>query len=191
MALSVCRRLQSVEQAFTVAMIAPGDKLTERTMVETQRIVDWLQRLVRIPSVGPRNAGCAPGRLTKVESPRSWRPGLMRSAVKSSVADVYPGGPNTYGVWCGQSGRCIAVDVHVDTVGIETKIGDPFDGRLENGRVYGRGSVDAKASLGVVLALLEDMQQRVNPNLVVCASSDEETGCGDASVFSQWVHRSR
>ena len=38
-------------------LIAPANKLTERTMVETQRIVEWLQRLVRIPSVGPRNAG--------------------------------------------------------------------------------------------------------------------------------------
>jgi acetylornithine deacetylase/succinyl-diaminopimelate desuccinylase-like protein len=106
--------------------------------------------------------------------------------------DVYPGRPNTYGVWRGQTERWIAVDVHIDTVGIETMIGDPFDGRLENGRVYGRGSVDTKASLGVVLALLEDTRRRgeiLKPNLVVCASSDEETGCGGAPVFAQWVHR--
>ena len=70
--------------------------------------------------------------------------------------------------------------------------GDPFDGRLENGRVYGRGAVDTKASLGVVLALLEDVRRRggvLKPNLVVCASSDEETGCGGAPVFARWVRR--
>ena len=106
--------------------------------------------------------------------------------------DVYPGRPNTYGLWRGRTDRWIAVDVHIDTVGVETMIGDPFDGRLDNGRIYGRGAVDTKASLGVVLALLEDMQRRrevLRPNLVVCASSDEETGCGGAPVFAKWVHR--
>jgi hypothetical protein len=33
----------------------------ERTMVETQRIVEWLQHLVHIPGVGPRNAGLRSG----------------------------------------------------------------------------------------------------------------------------------
>jgi hypothetical protein len=54
MALSACRSLQSVKQAFRGArLIAPADKRTGRTMVETQRIVEWQQRLVHIPSVGP------------------------------------------------------------------------------------------------------------------------------------------
>ena len=68
-------------------------------------------------------------------------------------------------------------------MGIETIIGDPFDGRLENGRVYGCGSVDTKASLGLVLALLEDMQHRgevLKPNLVVCAV--EEIGCSGPAL---------
>jgi len=40
----------------------------------------------------------------------------------------------------------------------------------------------------VVLALLEDMQRLgkvLKPNLVVCASSDEETGCSGAPVFAR------
>ena len=38
---------------------------------------------------------------------------------------------------------------YIETVGIETIVGDPFDGMLENGRVYRCGSVDTKASLGL------------------------------------------
>jgi hypothetical protein len=70
-------------------------------------------------------------------------------------------------------------------LGIETIIGDPFDGRLENGRLR-CGSVNTKASLGLVLALLEDMQHRdevLKPNLVVCAV--EEIGCSGAPLFAQ------
>jgi acetylornithine deacetylase/succinyl-diaminopimelate desuccinylase-like protein len=85
--------------------------------------------------------------------------------------DVYAGRPNTYGVWRGQTDRWIAVDVHIDSVGVETMIGDPFDGRPEIGRVYGRGSVDTKASLAVVLALLEDMQRLCQSNLRSCADA--------------------
>jgi succinyl-diaminopimelate desuccinylase len=161
-------------------------------MVETQRIVEWLQRLVRIPSVGPRNAGLRSGATDEgriAAQAATWFEALGGEVERE---DVYPGRPNTYGVWRGRTDRWIAVDVHLDTVGVETMIGDPFDGRLENGRVYGRGSVDAKASLGVALALLEDMRRRgetLKPNLVVCASADEETGCGGAPVFAQWVRR--
>lgn len=114
-------------------------------MVETQRIVEWLHRLVHIPSVGPRNAG-----------PRSGAIGEGRIAAQAAAwfealggeverADVYPGRPNTYGVWRGQTDRWIAVDVHIDTVGVETMIGDPFDGRLENGRA-GWTSTDASGA---------------------------------------------
>jgi acetylornithine deacetylase/succinyl-diaminopimelate desuccinylase-like protein len=106
--------------------------------------------------------------------------------------DVSPGRPNTYGIWRGQTNRWIALDVHIDTVGVETMLGDPFDGRLENGRVYGRGAVDTKASLAIVLAFLEDLQRRgavLQPNLLVCASAAEETGCVGAPVFADWVRR--
>jgi acetylornithine deacetylase/succinyl-diaminopimelate desuccinylase-like protein len=70
--------------------------------------------------------------------------------------------------------------------------GDPFSGRIEGGCVHGRGSVDTKASLGVVLALLEAMQQAgrsTEPNLLLVGTSDEEgTACG-APVFADWVRR--
>ncbi len=160
-------------------------------MVETQRVIEWLQRLVQIPSVGPVNVGPRSGKINEgwiAAQVAEWFEALGGEVEQD---DVFPGRPNTYGIWRGSSDRWIAVDVHIDTVGIETMLGDPFDGRLENGRVYGRGSVDTKASLGVVLALLENLQQRgesLRPNLVVCASADEETGCGGAPVFARWVH---
>jgi acetylornithine deacetylase/succinyl-diaminopimelate desuccinylase-like protein len=173
-------------------LIVPADKFTERTMVETSRIVEWLQRLVHIPSVGPRNAGLRAGAIDESRIAAQVATWFEALGGEVECEDVFPGRPNTYGVWRGQTDRWIAVDVHIDTVGVETMICDPFDGRLENGRVYGRGSVDTKASLGVVLAPLEDMQHRgevLKPNLVVCASSDEETGCGGAPIFAQWVRR--
>jgi hypothetical protein len=41
-------------------LIGPADKLLEQTIVETQRIVEWLQRLVHVPR-GRRNPGLRSG----------------------------------------------------------------------------------------------------------------------------------
>src|ERR1700722_5008185 len=105
-------------------------------MVETQRIVEWLQRLVHIPSVGPRNAGPRSGAIDEGRIAAQVAIWFETPGGEVEREDVYPGRPNTYGIWRGQCDRWIAVDVHIDTVGIGTMIGDQFDA----GRVYGRGS---------------------------------------------------
>jgi acetylornithine deacetylase/succinyl-diaminopimelate desuccinylase-like protein len=76
-------------------------------MVETQRIVEWLQRLVRIPSVGPRNPGPRSGAINEGQiaaQASAWFEALGGGVERE---DVYPGRPNTYGVWHGQTDdRC-------------------------------------------------------------------------------------
>lgn len=63
----------------------------------------------------------------------------------------------------GDGPRVIAFDAHIDTVDVTDRDQwecDPFTGKLENGRVYGRGSVDQKAGLaGMVYAakLMKDL----------------------------------
>jgi acetylornithine deacetylase/succinyl-diaminopimelate desuccinylase-like protein len=72
--------------------------------------------------------------------------------------------------------------------------GDPFDGRLENGRVYGRGAVDTKASLGVILAMLEASQEQgaaLPHNLIIAATVDEEAGATGAPAFASWLQEER
>jgi hypothetical protein len=67
-------------------------------------------------------------------------------------------------------------------------IGDPFDGRLENGAFAGAARSTPKRAFGEMLPLLEQMQRRgevLKPNLVVCASSEEESDCSGATVFAR------
>jgi acetylornithine deacetylase/succinyl-diaminopimelate desuccinylase-like protein len=163
-----------------------------KEVVTGDRIAEWLSRLVRIPSVTPVQAG-----------PRAGVPGEARIAAQVAgwfrefggevaLEEVFPERPNVYGIWRGRSERWAAVDVHLDTVGVEQMLGDPFSGRIDGGSVHGRGAVDTKATLSVVLALLEAMHQAgrlPEPNLLIAATSDEEgTACG-APVLADWVRR--
>ncbi len=80
----------------------------------------------------------------------------------------------------------------MDTVGIPSTMSNPFSGKIENGRVYGRGSVDTKATMAVVLTLLEAMHEsgvRPRPNLLIAGTIDEESQLMGAPAFSQWVSR--
>lgn len=150
----------------------------------------WLSRLVQIPSVTPTQAG-----------PRAGEPGEKRIAAAIAewfrrlggdvyIDEVMPERPNVYGVWPGQSDEWVAVDVHVDTVGVEQMTDEPFSGEICDGRVWGRGAVDTKASLGVIFALLDHMQrtnQAPRPNLVIAATVDEEYGAKGAPAFAAWL----
>src|SRR5205085_3937751 len=122
------------------------------------RIADWLSRLVRIPSVNPAQAGPRSGeggesRIT--DAVAEW---LRELGGEVRREEVLPGRRNVYAIWEGTGSGWAAVDTHVDTVGVEVMTGDPFSGDVVNGRVHGRGAVDTKATLAVVLALLEELQ---------------------------------
>jgi acetylornithine deacetylase/succinyl-diaminopimelate desuccinylase-like protein len=162
-------------------------------MVETSRIVGWLRRLIQIPSVGPDNAGARSGPSSEAQLAGKLVEWFTALGAEVQTEDVYPGRPNVYTLWNNGAACWIGLDVHMDTVGVETMQGDPFDGRVENGRIYGRGAVDTKASLAVALATLEMLKgsgKRLHANLLICASADEETGAHGAAVFADWVRRS-
>ncbi|MCB0225751.1 MAG: M20/M25/M40 family metallo-hydrolase, partial [Anaerolineae bacterium] len=156
------------------------------------RCAEWLSQLVQIPSVNPTQAGPhsgPPGEGSLATRLIEW---FAQFGAEIHTEEVHPGRSNVYGLWRGQTDRWIAVDVHIDTVGVEQMNDDRFSGRIADGRVYGRGAVDTKASLGVILALLESMhQQGVTPqsNLLIAATVDEENGAQSAPIFARWIHR--
>lgn len=160
-----------------------------------QTPTDWLRALVRIPSVTPAHAGTragAPGEARIAAQVAAWFAALGGDVV---VEDAHPNRPNVYGIWRNpDSARWIGLDVHTDTVGVEQMLGDPFSGELRDDRVWGRGSVDDKASLAVALAVLQQAQrERKTPaaNLVVAAVADEEMALGGAYVFDAWLRARR
>jgi len=161
-------------------------------MVSGDRIASWLSRLVQIPSVAPVQAGTragTPGEAALADALEGWFKALGGTV---QWEEVLPGRHNLYATWQGDSDGWAAVDVHMDTVGVEQMTTEPFSGDIHDGRVYGRGSVDTKATLAVVLALLEQLAaegRRPRTNLLVTATVDEEVDASGAPAFAAWVRR--
>lgn len=157
-----------------------------------EHLASWVSRLVRIPSVNPLHAGPRSGEIGEGRMAAALA-GFFRDLGADTVEldEVAEGRPNVYGIWEGRSDRWAVLDVHTDTVTVEHCEGDPFDGRIEDGRVYGRGAVDTKASLGVMMAVLENARaegRRPVPNLLVVGSVSEEAGgMLGARGFRRWA----
>lgn len=153
----------------------------------------WLTRLVQIPSVTPPHAGPRAGVAGEARIAAQLAQWFGELGGEVIVEDAHPNRPNVYGIWRNpNSQRWIGLDVHTDTVGVEQMLGDPFSGEVRDGKVWGRGAVDNKASLAVALTLLQAMQHSGTlpaANLIVAAVADEEMALGGAYVFDAWLRQ--
>jgi len=153
--------------------------------------------LVRIPSVNPLHFGpvaaeFGPAGEVAIATRLAERFDAL-GAAEVIVDEAGPDRPNVYALVPGRSERLVVLDVHTDTVTVEHMTDPPFDGRIEGGRVWGRGALDTKASLGVILALLAEWRRagaRPEPTLLVLGSASEEAGGLLGAVrFRGWVQQ--
>jgi len=60
------------------------------------------------------------------------------------------GRPNVVGRWPGgRKGKTLVLTAHMDTVNIEGMTIDPFKVKIEDGKMYGRGTCDTKGAVAV------------------------------------------
>lgn len=160
-------------------------------MAAASTIADRVADLVRIPSVNPLQAGPKSGDDGERALSAHIADRLDDLGADVTVDEVLDGRANVYARFEGTSDRAVTVDVHMDTVGVEHMTRDPFDGAVEDGRVYGRGSVDTKATLAVVMHVLEEMRregQRPVPTInLVGTVSEEIGGLLGAERYAGWL----
>ena len=147
--------------------------------IDADETIAYLQSLVRVPSVNP------PGDV--VEAVRICRMPLDGAGFAVQEFTHAPGKPNLVATWGNPQGPQLAFNAHLDVV----PIGDesawkyaPFGGEIANGRVYGRGAGDDKASvtaqvMGAVALARSGVALR--GQLAVTEVADEET-TGDGAI---------
>ena len=142
--------------------------------------VKLAQELVRIPSVNPmgRDFTESPyleGRLTDFLSTQ-----FSRLELPSERYEVLPGRENVITrVDSANAELTILLEVHQDTVPIDGMTIDPFGGKLENGRLYGRGACDIKGGMAAMLSSVARLARERPPgaaNVVFACTINEENG---------------
>ncbi len=76
------------------------------------------------------------------------------------------------------AGDTLLIASHLDTVPVDGMEIPPFDPRVADGRVFGRGSCDTKSGMAALIAALERVlaQGTLRRNLIVVGEADEELG---------------
>jgi acetylornithine deacetylase/succinyl-diaminopimelate desuccinylase family protein len=133
-----------------------------------------LKDLVALPSVNPSFGGT--GEAGVADYVAAF---LQRSGIEPTRQPVFPGGrDNVYARMGHLPGPAVLLEAHMDTVDAEGWFsGDPFDPVEKDGRLYGRGACDTKASLAVLLAVAAHFASRpeeLRRPFVFAATIDEE-----------------
>ncbi|HVU11109.1 MAG TPA: M20/M25/M40 family metallo-hydrolase, partial [Phototrophicaceae bacterium] len=155
--------------------------------VDTKLVTLWLQAMVRINSVNPVLAEGGVGESVIAD----WLVKICTDlGFEVQLQETEHNRPNVIAHRAGTGGgRSILLTGHTDTVSIENMEGDPFDGRIENGRLYGRGSLDMKGGLAAILgaaAALRD--QALAGDLWLGFVTDEEYASVGTDALVRLIH---
>jgi len=131
-----------------------------------------LAALVRINSVNPSLIPGAAGETDIARFVKGW---LDERGIPTDVHEAAPNRPSVIARVPGKGGgRSLLVNAHLDTVGVDG-MPDPFNPRIENGRMYGRGTYDMKAGLAACMLALADIRPgELAGDVLLAAVADEE-----------------
>src|SRR6266511_1250787 len=167
-----CRRAcRSPRSASTTLAMRRCSRRASSALADTS-LVDLAAQLVAIDSVNPELIPDAAGERELADFVAEWceHAGLAVELVgpreRPSVIAVARGSGG---------GRSLLLNAHLDTVGV-AGMNAPFEPRIENGRLYGRGAYDMKGGLAAIL----DAAAKMGPILLALKQLDERLQAGTA-----------
>ncbi|CAI3800482.1 M20/M25/M40 family metallo-hydrolase [Pseudarthrobacter sp. MM222] len=171
------------------------DSVREYLDAHTPLLLDRLAEWVRIPSV----AG-VPERKHHLTRSANWLAGELRGA-GFPITEIWEGaeGPAVFAEWSGAPGApTILIYSHHDVRAVKDENWDqtsPFDPVLRDGRLYGRGSSDAKGQVmahvwGIRAHLDATGRTAPDVNLKLIVEGEEEAGSPGLADLLQ-AHRAR
>jgi acetylornithine deacetylase len=151
----------------------------------SEELHDLLADLVAIDSVNP---DLVPGGAGEAELARFVGGWLERAGLEVEFDEVAPGRVNVVGRARGTGGgRSLLLNAHMDVVGVDG-VDRPFEPRVEDGRLYGRGAYDMKAGLAAIMwAGAAAASNPLAGDVIVGAVCDEEFASIGAQALARKV----
>jgi acetylornithine deacetylase len=153
--------------------------------------VSLARAMVRIPSVNPAMevGGSAEGEVSRRvgEWLRGW-------GFETSIPEVAPGRFNVVARHPPEKARAqgptLLFNGHLDTVGVDGMVVPPFEGRIEDGHLIGRGSCDMKGGVAALLSASAALARTGHPGTVIVAltADEEHASLGMQALVDGGVH---
>lgn len=154
--------------------------------------VALLKDLVAIPSVNPMGRGLTGPEFLEGRMTAYLADLLSGEGIAWEQVEVEPGRPNLVARLDAETADAptLLLEAHLDTVPVDGMVIPPFDPAERDGKVFGRGSSDAKGGMAAMLAAfvrLARERPRGRPHVVLCLSCDEEaTATGIYHLIGAW-----
>lgn len=143
--------------------------------------------LIAIPSVNPMGKNVS-GEIYSEKNIAAYISNFLRSiGVDFQIDDTIPGHPNVIGKIDLGASETLMLEAHMDTVSHENMSIDPFDPKISDGHLFGRGACDTKASIAAYLyAVAESLKRgrKFKRNIVLLFVYDEEYAFSGAQKFA-------
>ena len=143
-------------------------------LIDEDRIVEFHRGLVQIPSINP--PGDCVDAIAYVQKP------FEEAGFECEVVHDDPTQPNLIAKYGPEGAKRLLVNAHVDVVPTGERSAwkhDPFGAEIEDGKVYGRGAGDDKASVtaqAIASLMLKESGIPLKGQLLYTVVSDEESG---------------
>jgi acetylornithine deacetylase len=154
--------------------------------IDAARLAALARELVRIESVNP---ALEPGGSGELPVAQRLARELAELGLAVEIHEPAPGRATVVTRLRGAGGgRSLMLNSHLDTVGV-AGMPEPFSGRIEGGRLHGRGAYDMKGSVAACVAALRSLSEAgitLAGDLVLAAVADEEhASLGTADLIRQ------
>lgn len=151
-------------------------------VLSTSALLDLLLQLIRIPSVNPSIAPAeGHGEAAIAAFAREW---LADRGVAAALEEAAPGRPNVVAALGAGHGPTLVLCAHLDTVGTAGMDIPPFEPRVQDNRVYGRGSYDMKGGVAAIMSAAAALARTGLPGrLLLALVADEEYASAGTAAF--------
>ncbi|MBV8426746.1 MAG: ArgE/DapE family deacylase [Hyphomicrobiales bacterium] len=143
---------------------------------------ELLKELVSINSVNPDLVPDAAGEGEIAAFCMQW---LETQGFEVHRLEERKGRPSIVGIAKGRGGgRSLMFNGHIDTVTLAGYDGDPLLAKVEDGKIFGRGSFDMKSGVAAMMVAAANAakQQLAGDILVACVADEEYASIGTAEV---------